>query len=81
MRKLAFIKEGKTGCLVPPRSSHMLSLAIIRFFKEKMGETFKENIKKEKYKYGWDGMVDVIENLVQSMDGKQIGAAIRYGDQ
>lgn len=58
------IHDGRTGYLVPPGQPQDLSSAIIKFFKEKKGQTFSENIEKEKYRFSWDRMVDVIENLV-----------------
>lgn len=57
------IENGKTGYLVPPKAPHDLAQAVIRFFCEGDRQAFCENIEKEKYKFSWDRMVDVIEEL------------------
>lgn len=57
------IEDGKTGYLVPPRTTHELAQAIINFFCDDNRQVFCENIKKEQYKFSWDRMVDVIEDL------------------
>ena len=40
--------------------------AVISFYSQKKEEVFGNNIKKEKEKFSWDRMVDVIEKLVYS---------------
>ena len=58
--------DGKTGYLVPPKSPSELSEAIIKFFQEGKAKTFRDNIRRENYKFSWDRMVDVIEELAFS---------------
>ena len=60
------VEDGKTGYLVPPEDSYELAQAILKFFREGNVEEFRKNIEKENYKFSWDRMVDVIENLAQS---------------
>ncbi len=60
------VEDGKTGYLVQHRSSHKIAEAIIKFFSEGNVEEFRENVKKENYKFSWDRMVDVIEELASS---------------
>ena len=57
------IEDGKTGYLVPPKAPHEIAKAVIKFFCEAERQAFHKNIEKEKYKFSWDGMVDVIEEL------------------
>jgi glycosyltransferase involved in cell wall biosynthesis len=57
------IEDGKTGYLVQPKASHEIAKTIIRFFCEANRQAFYGNIEKEKYKFSWDRMVDVIEEL------------------
>ncbi len=55
--------DGKTGYLVEPKNSRELSAAVIRYFTENKEEEFCENIRKEAYKYSWERMGEVIEEL------------------
>ena len=57
------IEDGKTGYLVQPKAPHEIAQAIIRFFCEANRQAFHRNIEKEKYKFSWDRMADVIEDL------------------
>ena len=57
------VEDGKTGYLVPPKSSHDLAEAIIKFFRNGNSEVFSNNIRQEKNKFSWDRIVDVIEEL------------------
>ena len=60
------VEDGKTGYLVPPKDSHDLAKAIIKFFQEGNSREFSQNVEKDKYKFSWDRMVDVIEELAFS---------------
>jgi glycosyltransferase involved in cell wall biosynthesis len=57
------IEEGKTGYLVPPEDPKELARAIVRFFQERKSEEFSKNIRRGKYRFSWDRMVDCIEEL------------------
>lgn len=57
------VKDGETGYLVSPKSSTEIARAIIKFFQKKQAEEFIENIKKNNYRFSWDRIVDVIEEL------------------
>ena len=37
--------------------------AVIRYFKEEKEEEFAQNVKAEEYKYSWDRMTEVVEEL------------------
>jgi len=60
------VEDGKTGYLVPPEDPHELAQAILKFFRDGNAEEFSKNVKKENYKFSWDRMIDVIENLALS---------------
>lgn len=62
------IPDGKTGYVVPPKNSEELAAAIIKYFAENKAAEFQKNIKKEAYRYSWDRMVEVIEELWQNMN-------------
>jgi glycosyltransferase involved in cell wall biosynthesis len=57
------VSHEKTGLVIPPKDSKSIEEAVIRFYKENLGEKFKENIIKEKERFSWERMVEVIENL------------------
>jgi glycosyltransferase involved in cell wall biosynthesis len=57
------IEDGKTGYLVQPKAPHEIARAVLRFFCEGNRQAFHRNIEKEKYKFSWNRMVDVIEDL------------------
>jgi glycosyltransferase involved in cell wall biosynthesis len=57
------VENGRTGYLVPPESSQDLAEAIIKFFLDGHLEEFSNNVRKEKYKFSWDRMVDVFDKL------------------
>lgn len=57
------VKDGKTGYLVSPESSSEIAKAIITFFQENRAEEFAENIKNDSYRFSWDHLIDVIEEL------------------
>lgn len=52
--------DGKTGYLVPPGTPGDLSMAIIKFFKEKKGHSFTTNIQKTKDRFSWNRLVNLI---------------------
>jgi len=62
------IDDGKTGYLVPPEDPHEIAQAIIKFFRDDNGEKFSKNIARDKHKFSWNRMVDVIEELTFSTD-------------
>ena len=57
------VKDGETGYLVSPESSSDIATAIIKFFQKKQAEEFAENIKKDNYRFSWNRMVDVVDEL------------------
>lgn len=57
------VENGKTGYIVPPESSQDLAKAIIKFFLDGHLDEFSNNVRKEKYKFSWERMVDVFDKL------------------
>ncbi len=62
------VEDGKTGFLVQSKSPDELADAILKFFQIGKPKEFSDNIKDEKYKFSWDRMVDVIEDMIFPSD-------------
>ncbi len=52
-----------TGFIVTPNDPRALAEAIKRYYEEGRETEFSENVRIEKRKYGWDSLVEAIENL------------------
>jgi len=57
------VKHGETGLLVPPGDSEALAETVVSFFREELGEHLAANIHKERQRFSWDRLVDLIEVL------------------
>lgn len=57
------VLDGKTGYIVPVNDSKRLSESIVSFYKENKMIAFQEGIQHEAYKYSWDRITSVIEDL------------------
>lgn len=57
------VTDGETGYVVESRNPEKLAEAVIQFFQEKKAEVFCKNIKREQYKFSWDRMVEIVEEL------------------
>lgn len=60
------VTDGKTGYVVEPKNPDALAKAIVEFFVGKKEELFIQNVRSEAYKFSWDRMVEVIEELAES---------------
>ena len=57
------VTDGKTGYVVESKNPEQIADAVIRYFKEEKEEEFAQNVKAEEYKYSWDRMTEVVEEL------------------
>lgn len=57
------VRNGETGLLVPPADPIALADAVIRFFKDNLGETLARGVREHKEEFSWERMVDTIEEL------------------
>lgn len=57
------VQDGETGFLVEPENPEQLAESVINFFNLDLGESLKENLKRAKERFSWDGMLDAIEEL------------------
>lgn len=64
------VDDGKTGYLVSPGSASEIADAVNKFFGEDKAGLFVENIRKEKYRFSWDQLVDGIEALAGGKGGE-----------
>ena len=58
------VPDGKAGLVVPPDNPEALAEAIIRYFREDMGEELKNGVQKEKKKYSWDRLYEAFEAMI-----------------
>lgn len=59
------VLDGKTGYIVESCNEKKLAERIIHFFKHNKAEEFKKHIQTESYRYSWEKMADVIEELTE----------------
>ena len=59
------IDHGRTGFLVEPESAEEISRAVVNYLNLPGKDPLKENIINENYRFSWDRMVNVIEDLTK----------------
>ena len=64
------VEDGKTGYVVGAGNPEELAKAVIRYFTSDVEKQFRENIKKEAYRFSWDRMTEVVEEL-DRYDGRE----------
>ena len=64
------VEDGKTGYVVGAGKPEELAKAVIRYFTGDVEKQFRENIKKEAYRFSWDRMTEVVEEL-DRYDGRE----------
>lgn len=57
------VLDGKTGLVVATNSPDDLAGAIVKFFREKLSESFSAGVSEQKKLYSWDSLVEAIEEL------------------
>ena len=57
------VESGKTGFIVKAASPSELADAVVRFYEENKGTKFAQQIAREKKRFSWDKMVEVIDKL------------------
>lgn len=57
------VTDGKTGYVVEAKNPGLLADAVKRYFLEGKAAEFKENVRKEAYRFSWDRMVERVERL------------------
>ena len=64
------VSDGKTGYVVESKNPKKLAEAVVRYYSESKEEEFSKNVQAEAYKYSWDRMLEVIEELWDRMEKK-----------
>lgn len=59
------VEDGKTGYVVETQNSEALATSIIRYFKDDMEQEFVRNVQGQAYRFSWDRMVEVVEELLK----------------
>jgi glycosyltransferase involved in cell wall biosynthesis len=57
------VLDNKTGYIVPPYQHELLADAVIKFFSENKAESFKEFIESEAFRFSWERMTEIVEEL------------------
>lgn len=57
------VEDGRTGYIVPPKDAAAIAEAVIRFYQENRLNDFQENVRKEFYRYSWDRLREMVEEL------------------
>lgn len=57
------IDHSETGFLVEPEDPHGIEKAVNQYFRQIDKDYMKSNIEKENYRFSWDRMIEVIEEL------------------
>lgn len=65
------VEDGKTGYVVESKNPEQLAEKIIDFYEKDKESEFHENILDAAYKFSWDRMTEVVEELVENRRSKQ----------
>ena len=57
------VDDGVTGYVVEPRNPEALAEAVRKCYTREVIKTFEENIRKQAYRFSWERMTEVIEEL------------------
>jgi glycosyltransferase involved in cell wall biosynthesis len=59
------VKDGIMGYVVPPEDPAALARAIARFYRESKEADFRAEMSREKSRYSWDALADVLESFAR----------------
>lgn len=57
------VEDGRTGYVVEPGDPEALAEAVVKFFREKKGSAFRENVRQEAGRFSWEKMRETIEEM------------------
>ena len=57
------MEDGKSGYVGETGNVFQLAEAVIRFFSEQKADEFEQNVMNEEYKYSWERMVEIVEQI------------------
>ncbi|CUT01355.1 glycosyltransferase [Candidatus Chrysopegis kryptomonas] len=60
--------NGETGLITEPEPEKIAE-AVVRFFKENLGEKFSKNVKSAKEKFSWENLANAIESIINESGG------------
>ncbi len=55
------VRHDEDGLVVPPEAPQALADAVMRFFREDLGERFTTSVKERKRSFGWSPLLDAVE--------------------
>lgn len=58
------VPDGEAGYVVPPEDPEALAGAVVRYFEGRKEPGFTEGVKREKKRYTWTRLLDVLEGMV-----------------
>ena len=57
------VTHNKTGLVIPPKDEQAIADAIILYYQQKLRNKFIKNIKKERHRFSWDRLIEVVEDI------------------
>ena len=58
------VTDRKTGYIVEPENADAIADAVVDFFEHDRAVEFAENVKEEAYRFSWDRMVEIVEEML-----------------
>lgn len=57
------VRHEQDGIVVPPNDPQALADAVVRFFRDNMGDRLKEGVRMRKQEFGWSKLYEAVESL------------------